>query len=134
MEKITKKAMYEAIAEAMETGSCKFSPDAVKEFCMNEIELLDKKAAKAKERAAAKAAEGDALTDAVMAVMTTDEFQPIATIAANVADEDATVAKVTYRLTQLVKSGVAEKQEVTIGGGEGSKSRKVQGYRLVAQA
>ena len=56
MKKITKKAMYEAIAEAMDTGSCKFSPDAVKEFCMNEIELLDKKAAKAKERAAAKKA------------------------------------------------------------------------------
>lgn len=134
MEKITKRAMYEAIAEAMETGSCQFAPEAVKEFCMNEIELLDKKAAKAKERAAAKASEGDALTDAVMAVMTTDEFQPIATIAANVADEDATVAKCTYRLTQLVKNGTAEKQEITIGGGEGSKSRKVQGYRLVAQA
>ena len=134
MEKITKRAMYEAIAEAMETGSCQFAPEAVKEFCMNEIELLDKKAAKAKERAAAKASEGDALTDAVMAVMTTDEFQPIATIAANVADEDATVAKVTYRLTQLVKNGTAEKQEITIVGSEGSKSRKVQGYRLVAQA
>lgn len=134
MEKITKRAMYEAIAEAMETGSCQFDPEAVKEFCMNEIELLDKKAAKAKERAAAKASEGDALTEAVIAVMTTDEFQPIATIAANVADEDATVAKVTYRLTQLVKNGTAEKQEITIVGSEGSKSRKVQGYRLVAQA
>lgn len=132
MEKITKRAMYEAIAEAMETGSCKFAPEAVKEFCMNEIELLDKKAAKAKERAAAKASEGDALTDAVMAVMTTDEFQPIATIAANVADEDATVAKCTYRLTQLVKNGTAEKQEITIVGSEGSKSRKVQGYRLLS--
>ena len=126
--------MYEAIAEAMETDSCQFAPEAVTEFCINEIELLDKKAAKAKERAAAKASEGDALTEAVIAVMTTDEFQPIATIAANVADEDATVAKVTYRLTQLVKNGTAEKQEVTVGGGEGSKSRKVQGYRLVAQA
>ncbi|MDD4690481.1 MAG: hypothetical protein PHE51_12170 [Eubacteriales bacterium] len=129
MEKTTKRAMYEAIAEAMETGSCKFAPEVVKEFCMNEIELLDKKAAKAKERAASKASEGDALTDAVMAVMTTDEFQPIATIAANVANEDATVAKCTYRLTQLVKNGLAEKQEITVGGGEGSKARKVQGYR-----
>ena len=134
MEKITKRAMYEAIAEAMETGSCKFAPEAVEEFCMNEIELLDKKAAKAKERAAAKASEGDALTEAVIAVMTTDEFQPIATIAANVADEDATVAKCTYRLTQLVKNGTAEKQEITIVGSEGSKGRKVQGYRLIAQA
>ena len=82
MEKITKKAMYEAIAEAMETGDCKFAPEVVKEFCMKEIEALDKKAAKAKERAATKAAEGDALTDAVIAAMVTDEFQPTATIAA----------------------------------------------------
>ena len=130
MEKITKKAMYEAIAEAMDTGSCKFSPDAVKEFCMNEIELLDKKAAKAKERAAAKASEGDALTD-VIAQALGEDFEPIADIAARIEDDDVTVAKCTYRLTQLVKSGVAEKQEVTIGGGEGSKSRKVQGYRLI---
>ena len=57
MEKITKREKYEAIAKAMETGECKYAPDVVFEFCENEIALLDKKAAKAKERAATKKAE-----------------------------------------------------------------------------
>ena len=57
MEKITKREMYEAIAEAMKTGECRYDPAEVISFCENEIDLLDKKAAKAKERAAAKAAE-----------------------------------------------------------------------------
>lgn len=135
MEKITKRAMYEAIAETMRTGECKYSPEDVIAFCDKEIAALDKKAAKAKERAAAKAAEGDALTEQVAAVLTTDEFQPIADIAAAVAIDapDATVSKVTYRLTQLVKNGVAEKQEITVPGGEGAKARKVQGYRKIAE-
>ena len=53
MEKITKREMYEAIAEAMKTGECRYDPAEVISFCENEIDLLDKKAAKAKERAAA---------------------------------------------------------------------------------
>lgn len=128
MEKITKKAMYEAIAEAMDTGSCKFSPDAVKEFCMNEIELLDKKAAKAKERAAAKAAEGDALTD-VIAQALGEDFEPIADIAARIEGDDVTVAKCTYRLNKLVENGIAEKQAIKVPGSDGKKDRTIQGYR-----
>ena len=133
MEKITKREMYEAIAEAAKTGAaCKYDAVDVIAFCENEIALLDKKAIKAKERAATKAAEGDALT-AIVADALTDEFQPIADIAAVVAtkDAEATVSKVTYRLTQLVKNGVAEKSELTIPGGEGVKARKIQGYRIV---
>jgi hypothetical protein len=131
MEKITKRDMYEAIAEAMDTGSCKFPADEVKAFCAKEIELLDKKAAKAKERAAEKRAEGDELTDTVAAALSDTEFEPISVIAARVDNPDATTAKVTYRLTQLVKAGKAEKQEITIPATDGGKSRKVQGYRLI---
>lgn len=132
MEKITKREMYEAIAESARTCTpCKYDADEIVAFCENEIALLDKKATKAKERAATKAAEGDALTALVEEALT-DEYQPIADIAAIVAEKDAeaTVSKVTYRLTQLVKNGVAEKSELTIAGGEGVKSRKIQGYRL----
>ena len=63
--------------------------------------------------------------------MSTEDFEPIADIAARIEGEDVTVAKVTYRLTQLVKNGEAEKQELTIPGGEGQKARKVQGYKLI---
>ena len=133
MEKITKREMYEAIKETFETGSCKFDAATVVAFCEKEIASLDSKAAKAKERAAAKKADGDELTDLVASALT-DEFQVIADIAAAVAETnaDATVSKVTYRLGKLVEAGKAEKTQITIPGGEGVKARKVQAYRALA--
>lgn len=133
MEKITKREMYEAIKETFETGSCKYDAATVVAFCEKEIASLDSKAAKAKERAAAKKAEADVLYDQVASVLT-EEFQVIADIAAAVAEvnTDATVSKVTYRLGKLVEAGVAEKTQVTIPASEGSKARKVQAYRALA--
>ena len=131
MEKITKREMFEAIIEGVEAGSFKYDVEDIKAFCENEIALLDKKAAKAKEAAAKKRAEGDELTDAVRAALSADTFEPIADIAARIEGDDVTVAKVTYRLTTLVKNGEAEKQEITITAGEGTKARKVQGYKKV---
>ena len=131
MEKITKREMFEAIKETFETGSCKFEADVVTAFCDKEIAALDSKAAKAKERAAAKKAEADVLMDQVRDALT-GEFQVIAYIAAAVAEvnADATVSKVTYRLGKLVESGDAEKTQVTIPATETTKARKVQAYKL----
>jgi hypothetical protein len=133
MEKITKKEMYAAIKETFETGECKFDADVVIAFCEKEIASLDNKAAKAKERAAAKKAEADVLYDQVADALNADEFQTIADIAAAVAEvnADATVSKVTYRLTKLVEAGAAEKTDITIPATEGTKARKVKGFRLV---
>jgi hypothetical protein len=131
MEKITKREMFEAIIEAAKGAEFKFTAEDVISFAENEIALLDKKAVKAKERAATKRAEGDELTAAVRAAMSTEDFEPISEIAARIEGEDVTVAKVTYRLTQLVKNGEAEKQELTVPGGEGTKARKIQGYKLI---
>ena len=132
MEKITKREMYEAIKETFETGSCKYDAATVTAFCDKEIAALDAKAAKAKERAAAKKAEADVLMGQVEDALT-DEYQVIADIAAAVAGvtPDATVSKVTYRLGKLVEAGVAEKTQVTIPATETSKARKVQAYRAV---
>ena len=130
MEKLTKRDYYTAIKTLIETGSCDINDEDVITFCENEIDLLDKKAAKAKERAAAKKAEGDALADAVKAALSADEFESIPTIAAKIEDEDATVSKVTYRLSKLVANGDAVKQAITIPGVDGGKSRTVQGYKL----
>ena len=131
MEKITKREMFEAIKETFETGNCKYDAAVVTAFCDKEIASLDAKAAKAKERAAAKKAEADVLMGQVEDALT-DEFQVIADIAAAVAgvNPDATVSKVTFRLTKLVESGVAEKTQVTIEKTETTKARKVQAYRL----
>ena len=140
MKKITKRDMYEAIKGLADSGALHMqdfndgiNDAAVAEFCEKEIALLDKKAAKAKETAAKKKADGDELTDAVRAVLSPDEFQSIADVAAQIEGEDVTVSKVTYRLTQLVKNGEAEKQEISVAGGEGQKSRKIMAYRLIAQ-
>ena len=132
MEKITKREMFEAIKETFETGSCKFDAATVMAFCDKEIASLDSKAAKAKERAAAKKAEADVLMDQVRDTLT-GEFQTIADIAAAVAEvnADATVSKVTYRLTKLVEAGEAEKTDVTVPGVDGAKARKVKAFRAV---
>lgn len=134
MTKITKKEMYAAIKETFETGECKFDADVVIAFCEKEMAALDTKAAKAKERAAAKKAEADVLYDQVKDALSTEEFQTIADIAAVVAEvnADATVSKITYRLTKLVEAGVAEKTDITIPASEGTKARKVKGFRAIA--
>ena len=132
-KKITKREMFEAIKAGCTTGEWTISDAEIAEFCDNEIALLDKKAIKAKERAAEKKAAGDELTDAVRAALT-DEFTIIADIAAKVAEtygEDATIARVTYRLTQLVKNGEAENGDVKVEGGEGQKARTIKAYRIL---
>lgn len=142
MEKITKKDMFMAIRKMAEDGNMHIEDFAegitdtmVVEFCDNEVEKLEKKAAKAKETAATKKAEGDALTAAVRVAMSTTDFESIADIAAKVVieDEEVTASKVTYRLTNLVKAGIAEKEQITIPATDGNKARKVQAYRLASQ-
>lgn len=134
MEKITKREMYEALvayAEAtdmeVQVGEAVVTATDFVAFATKEIEQLDKKAVKAKERAAAKRAEGDALTDAVLAVLT-GEFQTAAGVAAQIEDEDATVAKVSYRLGALVKDGKAIKEDIKVDR-EGKKA-VLKGYKL----
>lgn len=133
--KITKRDHFEAVKAYFEAYDVMVAEDISSEdvitFCENEIDLLDKKAAKAKERAAVKAKEGDELTAAVEAVLNTDEFQTIADIAAQIEGEDVTVAKVQWRLGQLVKNGVAEKSEVSVPGVDGGKARKLVAYRAL---
>ena len=131
MEKLTKRSVYEALLKMVETGTLEITEDELKTFCENEIALLDKKAEKAKERAATKRAEGDALTDAVRGALT-GEFEPIADIAARIEGDDVTVSKCTYRLNKLVENGIAEKQAIKVPGSDGKKNRSIQGYRRAA--
>ena len=139
MEKITKRNMFEALINLATTGDLAFATadgntatvtaEDLIAFAENEIALLDKKAVKAKERAATKKAEADELTDAVRAVLT-DEFQTIAEVAAQIEGEDVTVARVQYRLTQLAKNGEAERGELNVPV-EGGKAIKRVGFKRV---
>lgn len=124
-KKITKRERFETIVKVLEEAGY----DALVEVMEHEIELLDKKAAKAKETAAKKSAANDALTETVKNALT-DELATIADITAIVAADDETIstAKVQYRLNSLVKNGTAIKEQVTIGEGEGK--RKAMAYKL----
>ena len=99
-------------------------------YCEKELASLDKKAEKAKERAAAKREAGDELQNLVASVLTPD-FASRDDITARVqeTDPEATVGKVGYRLTALVKAGIAQKAEAMVADAEG-KNKKVTVYAL----
>ena len=140
-EKVTKRQMFEAMINFANGGNLEYTDekqDAVieitdeqlREFAQHEIDLLDKKAAKAKE-AAAKRKKEDPLYEVVKDALTED-FQTIADITEEIVAAgyaDVTVAKVTYRLNKLVEAGEAEKTPVKVGGGDAGKTRTVQAYR-----
>ena len=109
MEKMTKKEMFNLIAEL-----CADNADVVA-FCASEVEKLDAKAAKAKERAAQKRKEGDELYNAVVSVLTSTP-QTRDAVFAQLEGEDLTVAKVGARLSAAVKNGDAVKSTEKVDG------------------
>lgn len=132
MKTITKREYYEAIRETFTTGTSPLAAEDVIAFCDKELAALEAKNLKAKERAAAKRAESDVLLNQVADALT-DEFAVIADITAAVTDvnPDATVARVTNRLTVLCKENRAEKTQITVPGVDGAKARKVSAYRAI---
>ena len=132
--KITKRERYESVIElvklAEENGFEGFDLEGIAAFAQAEIDSLERKAVKAKERAADKKAEGDALVDVIKGVLT-DEFQTLADIAAQIEGEDVTVGKVSYRLNAMFKAGEVEKGEVELVPEDGGKKRKVVAYRAI---
>ena len=127
--KITKRDRFESIKALCDVCDAEgFDLEGIKAFCDAEIASMAKRAAKAKERAAEKRAE-DPLLDLVFDALG-DELATRAEITERVDDAEATVAKVGYRLTALVKAGKAVKEEVSVVGEDG-KSKKVAAYKLV---
>lgn len=122
--KMTKTMWYEEIKEVVANSDYKQKDEAI-DFINKQIEQLAVKAEKAKARAAKKKADGDALREAVYAVLT-DELQTIDEITAQVDGEEVTKAKVTARLTQLFKAESIEKDIVKTEDG-----RRVTAYKLV---
>jgi len=136
VEKMTKKDYFEMIEDLVEMAKdadLGFDSDGLVEFCEKEIAALEKKAEEAKENAAKKKAEGDALLETVYDALSEDEFETIAAIAKKVIemDETASVGKVQYRLGALAKDGRAEKSTIVIPATEDTKMRKVVGYRKI---
>lgn len=118
-KRTTKKEFYEMIKEIVADN------EMLVEFCEKEIAALEAKAEKAKARAAEKKAEGDALREAVQNVLT-NEYQTIDAIYTQIEGEEVTKAKVTARLTQLVKAEIATKADVKT-----DDNKTVKAYKLV---
>lgn len=96
------------------------------DFCNTQIELLDKKVARAKEKAQEKKEQGDELKEAIMNVLTED-FQSIKDICSQIDIEETTTSKVTARLTALFKEGKVEKEQAKADG------KKFMTYRLATE-
>lgn len=126
MTKMTKKDFYEVIKNAMADNA------EVVEFCDKEIAALDRKAEKAKERAAAKRAESDTLVEVVADALNGDEFEPMAVIVERVnaveGFEEVTGSKLVSRMTTLINEGRAEKAKISVVGEDG-KAKKITGYK-----
>ena len=123
-KKMTKREKFVEIVEILTKGGYTDLAETV----AHEIELLDNKAAKAKAKAAEKKTTADELTTVVAQVLT-DEFQTVADIVAQIDGEDVSTHKVIARLTKLVNSGDAIKEQVSVPGADG-KAKKVMAYKL----
>lgn len=95
------------------------------DFVDEQIEQIQSKAEKAKQRAAEKRAEGDALRNTIQSLMT-NEWQSIDEIFNQIEDEEVTRSKITARLTQLIKAGVIEKDSQ-----KSETGNKQMVYRLI---
>ena len=127
-KKITKKERFEAIKALCETATGDLDVTGIMEFCDNEIAAIDARATKAKERKAAKKAEGDEMTETIFGVLT-DEPATIDTIVATIGDENITKGKVIYRLSSMAREGRVVKTEVGVEGADG-KTKRVAAYSV----
>ena len=124
-KKVTKRDYYEMLKEIVLNANVEGATELV-EFIDKQVSSIDSKAEKAKARNAEKKAKGDELREAVQNVLT-DKFQTIDAIVSQIEGEEITKAKITARLTSLVKNGIAEKTDV-----KDDEGRKLKAYKLVA--
>ena len=130
VKKATKKEMFEEI-KAILTSGPNMAPTELVEFIDNEIEALNKKAEAARKARDKKKAEADTLLEEVFACLNDTSFTVIPQIMENFKDnEDITPAKVTARLTKLVRENKVEKDSVNIAA-EGEKKKVLTGYRII---
>jgi hypothetical protein len=122
--KVTQKELFGQVIAIVEGADVDAAVKAeLVAFLNKKVDQIDAKAAKAKEKAAEAKVKGDELRD-IVAGLLTDEVQTIDAILAQVDFADVTKAKVTARLTQLVKAGVAVKESVKVD------TRTLTAYKL----
>ena len=120
-KKMTKKEMFGLLLGLLETAEVA-ERDELKNFVAHEIEMIENKAEKAKTYKRKKTA--DVLKEQIYTKLDILEFRTIHDIVSDFNDADITAAKVSARLTSLVKEGIAIKEEIKI------ENRKLMGYKL----
>lgn len=121
-KKMTKKDYYGLIKDIIENTDVE-NKDELLEFVNKQVSQIEAKAEKAKARAIEKKTTGDELRETIKNLLTT-ELQTADSLTEQINDENVTRAKVIARLTQLVKLGEAEKDDVKT-----EKGRNVKGYK-----
>ena len=120
-KKMTKKEMFGLLLGLLETAEVA-EREELKNFVAHEIEMIENKAEKAKTYKRKKPA--DVLKEQIYTKLDVLEFRTIHDIVSDFNDADITAAKVSARLTSLVKEGIAIKEEIKI------ENRKLMGYKL----
>lgn len=118
-KRLTKKDYFEEIKTVLEEAN----ETDLAEVMAHEIELLENKAIKNKERAEARKIAGDELRDTISNILI-DDLQTVDEIVDQLDDEEITKAKVVARLTQLVNLNEAIKEQVKTEDG-----KKIMAYR-----
>lgn len=134
MNKISKRDMYTALIDWAngDAENFKYNLNDLIDFAQNEIDILDRKAEKTRERAAKKREAGDELRD-IVAGLLTNELQTISELRAQIdGGDDLSSNKIAVRLTRLVNAGIATKEPITVEDANGHKSRKTA-YRLAGE-
>ena len=120
-KKMTKKEMFGLLLGLLETAEVA-EREELKNFVAHEIEMIENKAEKAKTYKRKKTA--DVLKEQIYTKLDALEFRTIHDIVSDFNDADITAAKLSARLTSLVKEGLAIKEEIKI------ENRKLMGYKL----
>lgn len=130
--RITDKDIFTAIKTSVETSTpIEIDAEVLLTWATKKLDQLEHRKVKARERAQAKKAESDPLTDAILEVLT-EEPMVLSDIAAAIVGEDITVSKVAYRLNKLAGADepIVEKGEVTVKE-EGQRARKLVAFRRI---
>ena len=125
--KMTEREIYSAMIDGT------IDAEVMKEFAEKKIAQLDKRNATAKVRAAKKRAEGDALIEQILAVLSDEPMSRDDVVNALLDNGiETTPGKVGYRLTTLSKpeDGRVTKLEATVGGEDGGRARHLMVYTL----
>ena len=130
---MTKREIYEAIINnaTFTLTDTEVTVEDIIALAEKELETLNKRNAKARERAEQKRKDSDELGEFIYNEILTDEFQPIATILTQInTDEPLSASKIVARMKKLIEAGKVEKSEIKVDNGEG-KTKNVMGYKRV---